>query len=62
MKKAQLKEWFIKDLGDKYVLVGKIFGHPDFTDGTMVTTSSVQEVITRNTIYLLKKEDKLFKD
>ena len=59
LQKAVIKDWriqaVVKDseiLGIK--LNGKVYGHPKFADGTEVTTSTVQKIITRNTEYTLE--------
>lgn len=57
-KSAELKNWH------RYgkCLVGDVYGHPNFTDGTTVRTSDVIELNenegiaeTRNTIYRLRE-------
>lgn len=44
-------------------LVGRVFGHPNFEDGTLVTTSTVRYynaeegiAVTHNTVYFLGKK------
>lgn len=51
----------------KYHLLGNVYGHPDFKDGTLIITSKIvkindkgncKEVITENgSVYELHKED-----
>lgn len=69
-----LKSWAVWSTVDKYtapelrtqVLVGNVYGHPRFADGTEVHTSSIREIVphdnykivrTKNTEYHLYRED-----
>lgn len=57
LQKARIEQWYI-DQNDS--LVGAVYGHPRFEDGTYVRTSRVVkldkatgEAVTRNTEYVL---------
>ncbi len=61
MHTARLEQWALV-FGSR--LHGLVYGHPNFTDGTRITTSSIQhvdkdneEVHTHNTIYVLGTTD-----
>ena len=56
-KTARIENWEIitTPQGHRYV-VGKVFGHPNAQDGSMIRTSEIVEVITKNTHYLLGKK------
>jgi hypothetical protein len=57
-KKATLENWSYNEFSNR--LFGEAHGHPDFPNGSVVHTSSVQQLnvkenyaITRNTYYIL---------
>lgn len=59
MNLARLERWSI---GENDCLYGHVYGHPNFADGTFVTTSRVvsydpkwDKAVTKNTTYLLGK-------
>ena len=59
MQKARLEDWFIDDC-DR--LVEASYGHPNFTDGSLILTSRVvtlnletNKALTKNTEYELGK-------
>lgn len=53
LQKAIIKNWSV--IGDQ--LTGEVYGHPRFEDGTLVRTSTIQKIITRNTEYTLEQQD-----
>ena len=68
-KKVLLEDWKFHSNATPYTapeavcswLTGKVFGHPDHEDGTLVTTTNIKKrkglyVRTRNNKYILGKE------
>jgi len=64
-KKITLKNWSIcrrNDIDERLCLVGEVYGHEKFVDGTIVVTSNIVKedmytdhmtIETRNTLYTL---------
>lgn len=60
MRQAHLESWFLTPCAQGYQLVGYVSGHPAYSDGTRVRTSTVlkynadeHQAHTRNTEYTL---------
>ncbi len=61
MENAYLKDWKVVNIGNDYLLTGKVYNRPCFDDGTEVTTSKIKVInfekkicITKNTLYELR--------
>lgn len=76
MQQAIMKNWAVATIMEinpysppeliKYKLMGNVYKHPNHTDGTFVTTSSIQDIVdcggykivkTRNTEYKIYPQD-----
>jgi len=36
-------------------MIGEVYGHPRFEDGTEVRTSTIKEIVTKNTRYIIEE-------
>ena len=46
-----LLNWRVSKRIDAYMLLGDVYGHPSFKDGTFVRTSPIQEIIEEEDIF-----------